>query len=188
MNFADVQSGWDAGGHALRLGPVLALVFVLLSLAAASVRADVYGDVRSLQHQGQTAQALQQADSYMAQYPDDPQMRFVKAGILSELGRDADARALLEELTRQYPELAEPWNNLAVLLARGGQLDEAHAALQEALRIWPDYETALANLGDLQLRLAQRSFEHALRLNPDDAALAEKLHGLRQLEDREGGT
>lgn len=123
---------------------------------------------------GEPTQALQKLDVALAGDPDDAALRFLKAVILSETGRSADAALLLEGLTQTYPELPEPYNNLAVLKAGAGQLNAAQALLETALRLDPSYRTAHENLGDVYVRLAQRAYQAALGGRPD-AGLLGKL-------------
>ena len=157
------------------------MLLACLLLAGPARAADDYAEVQRLQGAGQTSKALGAADRYIADHPRDPQMRFIKANILSASGKPAEAQALLLQLTRDYPELAEPWNNLAVLYAAGGHLGQAREALQNALRVQPDYATALANLGDVQAREALQSFEHARQAKADDPQLAAKIKALQDL-------
>ena len=154
----------------------------VLALAGAAALADEYTEVQRLQRAGQGTEALARADRYIAANPRDPQMRFVKAGLLSAAGRTADAEELLVQLTRDYPELPEPWNNLAVLYAGRGQLDRADEALQSALRIDPAYATALENLGDLRVRQAADAYQRARQADGGAAArLAPRIDTLRGL-------
>jgi len=150
-----------------------------LALTTAAARADDYTDVQALQKSGQTGEALARADRHIAARPNDPQMRFVKAGVLSAAGRTDEAEALLVQLTRDYPELPEPWNNLAVLHAARGQLDTALAELHTALRLNPDYATALENLGDVQLQLAAQAYQRARRLDAANPRLQPKIEAVR---------
>ena len=122
MNHPPTPSQW----RARRLLP--ALIACGLWLAAPAL-ADEYAEVQRLQRAGQSSEALARADQYIGAHPRDPQMRFIKANVLTAAGRDAEAQALLQQLTLDYPELAEPWNNLAVLHAGKGQLDLAQQAL-----------------------------------------------------------
>lgn len=152
--------------------PRHALLALGLALAASAALADEYTEVQRLQGAGQSAQALDRADRYIAANPQDPQMRFIKANLLSALGRTDEALAVLTALTSDYPELPEPWNNLAVLYAARGQLDKADEALAAALRINPAYGTALENRGDVRVRQALDSYLRARQL---DAASATRL-------------
>ncbi|HRN75163.1 tetratricopeptide repeat protein [Ottowia sp.] len=174
MNHPPTPSRW----RARRLLPALIACGLWLAAPALAL-ADEYAEVQRLQRAGQTSEALARADQYIGTHPRDPQMRFIKANVLSASGRGAEAQALLQQLTLDYPELAEPWNNLAVLHAGKGQLDLAQQALQAALRINPDYATALENLGDVQLRQAIQSYERARRLDAGNARLAPKIESLR---------
>lgn len=155
------------------------LLGACLTLAALGVQADEYAEVQRLQKAGQTSQALARADAYIAQRPNDPQMRFVKAGVLSATGQTEQAQALLLQLTQDYPELPEPWNNLAVLHASQGRLDEAQQALENALRINPAYATALENLGDVRVRQAASAYQRARQLDAANPRLAPKIEKLR---------
>ena len=153
-----------------------------LALTTAAARADDYTDVQALQKSGQTGEALARADRHIAARPNDPQMRFVKAGVLSAAGRAGEAETLLVQLTRDYPELPEPWNNLAVLYAGRGQLDQAQQALEAALRVNPAYATALENLGDVRLRQASEAYQRARQLDPTSATrLTPRIDSLRGL-------
>ncbi|HMN20092.1 MAG TPA: tetratricopeptide repeat protein [Ottowia sp.] len=159
----------------------LALLLALLALLALPAWADDYAEVQRLHAAGQTGEALAQADRYIGEHPRDPQMRFIKANLLSASGQPQAAEQMLEQLTRDYPELAEPWNNLAVLRAARGELAAARAALENALRIQPDYATALENLGDVQAREALRSYQRARTLDAGNPRLAPKIEALGSL-------
>lgn len=157
-----------------------ALLLAACTLGAGAARAaNDYAEVQRLQGAGQTQQALEQADKYIAAHPRDPQMRFIKANVLGQTGQTEQAQALLQQLTRDYPELAEPWNNLAVLYAGRGQLGQAREALQNALRIQPDYATALENLGDVQAREALQSLQRARQHGAGDPRLPAKIEALQ---------
>ena len=160
----------------------LLLLLGALLAGSGAVLADEYTEVQRLQRGGQTSAALARADQYIAANPRDPQMRFVKANVLTAAGRSADAEELLQQLTRDYPELPEPWNNLAVLYASRGQLDKADEALQTALRINPAYATALENLGDLRLRQAVEAYQRARQVDSSAGTrLATRIDTLRGL-------
>ena len=162
------------------MAPARALALACgLLLPATAALADEYAEVQRLQRSGQTTEALARADKYIAANPRDPQMRFVKAGVLSAANKTAEAEELLVQLTRDYPELPEPWNNLAVLHASRGQLDKAQEALQAALLINPAYATALENLGDVRLRQASEAYQRARQIDPGNTRLAPKIEALR---------
>ena len=159
----------------------LGLLGLGLTLAGAAAMADEYAEVQKLQQTGQSAAALARADQYIAANPRDPQMRFIKSGLLSAGGKTAEAEELLLNLTRDYPELPEPWNNLAVLYASQGQLDKAEQSLASALRINPAYATALENLGDVRVRQAAAAYQRARQLDARNARLAPKIDSLQRV-------
>lgn len=152
-----------------------------LALVGTSAMADEYAEVQKLQQSGQIAAALARADKYIAANPRDPQMRFIKSGLLSAEGKTAEAEELLTTLTRDYPELPEPWNNLAVLYASQGQLDKAEQALSAALRINPAYATALENLGDVRVRQAADAYRRARQIDARNSRLTPKIDGLQRV-------
>lgn len=162
------------------MGTVLVVCGLLL---AGTARADAYSEVQQLHASGEAAQALARADAYIQEHPGDPQMRFVKANLLSSAGQVEQAEALLTGLTQEYPELAEPWNNLAVLYASQGRLKAAEEALDSALRIDPHYATALENLGDVRLRRAQQAYARSREAGNKAARVEHKMQTLRELLD-----
>lgn len=154
-----------------------------LGALALPALADEYTEVNRLLNAGQTSEALERADKYIAANPRDPQMRFIKSQVLQKSGKTGEAEAMLTKLTQDYPELAEPWNNLAVLYAGKGELDKAREALETAVRQKPSYATALENLGDVQARQASQSYERARKLDTGNARLSPKIEALRAMLD-----
>jgi len=166
------------------LSPALrALAVAALLVAGGAAHADDYTDVAKLVRDGRTADAIAQADTYLAGNPRDPQMRFLKGTAQAAAGQTDTAIATFVQLTEEYPELPEPYNNLAVLYAGQDQLDKARAALEIAVRNNPSYAVAHENLGDIYARLAFQSYTHSLQLHGANAPLKLKLstlHGLLQ--------
>lgn len=155
-----------------------------LSAALASTPvawADDLAEVNQLMRAGRSSEALTKADQYLAGKPRDPQMRFLRAVILSETGKTAEAIAGFTRLTEDYPELPEPYNNLAVLYAGQNQFDKARSALEMAIRTNPSYATAHENLGDVYARLASQAYSRALQLDAANANLQPKLALIREL-------
>jgi Flp pilus assembly protein TadD len=166
-----------------RLSPLRALRFIAATcvLCATAAFADNYADVSQLMRSGQHAQAMVRADQYLAAKPRDPQMRFLKGVLQTEMGRSADALATFTKLTQDYPELPEPYNNLAVLYAAQSQFDKAREALELAIRTNPGYATAHENLGDVYARLAAQSYGRAQQNDAGNATAGPKLALIRQL-------
>lgn len=164
----------------LPLPALIALAFCA-ALLSAHAQADDYRDVNQLIRAGKTAEALAKADQYLAAKPRDPQMRFLKGVIQSELGKSLEAINTFTKLTEDFPELPEPYNNLAVLHAGQSQFDKARAALEMAIRTNPSYATAHENLGDVYAKLASQAYSKALQLDSSNAAVQPKLALIREL-------
>lgn len=149
--------------------------------ATLPAHADALQDASRLMRQGQTTQALEQVDRFLADKPKDAQGRFLKGTLLTELGRNAEAAAIFTKLTEDYPELPEPYNNLAVIYAQQKQYDKAKQALEQAIRTHPSYATAHENLGDLYARLASQAYGKALQLDASNTTAQSKLALIKDL-------
>ena len=154
---------------------------ICLVLASGAAWADEAAELRRLHAAGQTAEALQRAEKYLATQPKDAAMRFLVGVMLAETQRGSEAREVFERLVEDYPELPEPHNNLAALKAAAGDYEGAKASLDEALRANPSMAAAHENLGDVQVMLAMRSYARALQLEPNSASVPAKLALVRQL-------
>ncbi len=109
-------------------------------------------------------EALTTAEAMNKERPREPQARFLKTIVLTELGRDDEAQRELLTLVADYPELPEPHNNLATLYARKGEYGLAQRELELALTAAPDYGIAHANLADLYLQQAIEHYRRAAAL------------------------
>ena len=154
------------------------LVAILVSTAAF---ADDYTPVTTLLRSGQLDSAMGKANEYLIKNPRDPQMQFLRALILQDGGKQAEAIASYTKLIEAYPELPEPYNNIAVLYAAQGQYDRARSSLEMATRTSRSYGTAYENLGDVYARLATQSYIQAQQLEPGNTTIAPKLALIRQL-------
>jgi tetratricopeptide (TPR) repeat protein len=163
----------------LRLLP--ATFALTAALLAVSVHANDIDEVNQLLKAGKQAQALTKVEQSLTAKPRDPQLRFLKGVIQTELGKPQDAIGTFTKLTEEFPELPEPYNNLAVLHASGGQFDKARAALEMAIRTNPSYSTAHENLGDIYANLASQAYSKALQLGGSSSTLQPKLTLIREL-------
>ncbi len=161
--------------------PLVRLSACALAIFAMSAHATDVDDVNALLKAGKQAQALTKVEQSIAAKPRDPQLRFLKGVIQTELGKQQDAIGTFTSLTQEYPELPEPYNNLAVLHASGGQFDKARAALEMAIRTNPSYSTAHENLGDIYANLASQAYSKALQLGGSTSTLQPKLTLIREL-------
>jgi len=157
------------------------LCLAALSGALGMVHADELVEVNRLFRSGQTNEALQRADRFLATKPGDAQMRFLKGVMLTESKQEEQALEIFAKLTQDYPELAEPFNNLAVLHAAQGQYEKARVALETAVRNDPTYAVAHENLGDVYAMLASAAYGRAAALEPTSATLPPKLTLIREL-------
>lgn len=151
------------------------------ALFAVSVHASDVDDINQLLTAGKQAQALTKVEQSLTTKPRDPQLRFLKGVIQTELGKPQDAIITFTKLTEEFPELPEPYNNLAVLHASAGQFDKARAALEMAIRTNPSYSTAHENLGDIYANLASQAYSKALQLGGSSSTLQPKLTLIREL-------
>ena len=161
--------------------PLVRLSACALAIFAMSAHATDVDDVNALLKAGKQAQALTKVEQSIAAKPRDPQLRFLKGVIQTELGKQQDAIGTFTSLTQEYPELPEPYNNLAVLHASGGQFDKARAALEMAIRTNPSYSKAHENLGDIYANLASQAYSKALQLGGSTTTLQPKLTLIREL-------
>lgn len=103
---------------------------------------------------------------------------------LNDLGRPADAEAVLRRTLRNAPKAPEAWDNLGVALARQGKEAEAEAAHRRAIELAPDMPEAHLNVGVIlagrgDLDGAERELREALRLRPGYALAEANLALLR---------
>jgi tetratricopeptide (TPR) repeat protein len=155
-----------------------------LTGATSSPVASVIAEVHRLHYAGQTEAALARADAYLANKPNDAQMRFLKGVILADSKRRGEAIQIFQKLVDDYPDLAEPYNNLAALYAAEGDYARARITLEQAVRANPSYATAHENLGDVYAALASQSYARAQKLEPVNGALESKLALVRELFKR----
>lgn len=129
----------------------------------------------------QFATAETKLDALITQRPREPQARFLKGVVQSELGHADAAITIFRALIEDYPELPEPYNNLAVLYAQKGEYDSARLALETAVRTAPNWAVARENLGDIYARLAAAEYDRAAKLDRDNKTAPAKLTLVRNL-------
>lgn len=129
----------------------------------------------------QFATAESKLDALIAQRPREPQARFLKGVVETELGHADAAIEIFRGLIADYPELPEPYNNLAVIYAQKGEYDSARIALEIAVRTAPNWAVARENLGDIYARLAAAEYDRAAKLDRDNKTAPAKLTLMRSL-------
>jgi len=180
-------------GQACRLAAGTALALALLAGGEASAQAPrqsplgsptqtrPHDSAQAALRSGDATRALEISETALKTFPNDAQLRFIRAMALNQLNRLPEAEAAFTDLTQEFPELPEPYNNLAVVRAAQGKLDQARVALEDAIRAVPGYAVAHENLGDIHVQLAARSYRNALRLEPANRTIAPKLKLVSQV-------
>jgi Tetratricopeptide repeat len=125
--------------------------------------------------------AIKAIDAALVKTPRNVQLRFIKARLQVELRDVNAARATWIEITQQFPELPEPYNNLAALAANQGQWIEARDYLELALKLRPDYVLAQGNLADVYLRLADRYYSSASKLQPSQREYGQRARAIKEI-------
>ena len=138
-------------------------------------------EANGLIRDGQYVTALAKIDDVLAKDARNPQARFLKGIVQTDLGDIDEAAATFQGLTEDFPELPEPHNNLAVLWAQQGRYDKAKTELEFALTAHPDYAIAHENLGDVYTRLAGAEYDRALALDKTNKSAQAKLALVREL-------
>lgn len=132
-------------------------------------------NAEKLYNAGKKTEALAIANKVLTEKPSDPQMRFLKAVILTEQNKTNEAIEIYTGLMRDFPELPEPYNNVAVLYNLKGQPELSKVALESAIRNNPGYAVAHENLGDIYIQLATASYKNAQKLGINSSSLKAKL-------------
>ena len=164
-----------------RLAAALAAAFVGVAALAWAAPADDFREAQKLYGQGKMQPALEKVDVFLRAQPKDPQGRFLRGILLTELKRAPEAIRAFTSLTEDFPELPEPYNNLAVLYASQGNYDKAKSALELAIHTHPSYATAHENLGDIYAQLASRAYDRALQLDKNNPTAQSKLAMIKEL-------
>ena len=167
--------------------PIAIAVAALLALTSLA-HADTLQDIGKLMKQSQYTQALDKVDQYLSSNPKDPQGRFLKGLILTEMNRQPEAIVVFTKLTEEFPESPEPYNNLAVIYAQQKQYDKARQALEMAIRTHPSYATAHENLGDIYAHMASQAYDKALSIDSSNTSAQTKLSMIRDMMTGGGRT
>lgn len=115
---------------------------------------------------------LAEVEAELARHPDSIPLRFERACILAELGRNEDAQHAYLDLLVRAPGHRAALNNFGTLLYATGYRSAARTAYREAVAQHPDDPTGHVNLANLlleegELEDARDHYETALRLAPD---------------------
>ncbi|MDF1731659.1 MAG: tetratricopeptide repeat protein [Minwuia sp.] len=141
------------------------------------------GDPRVLLALGQLARDLKAAEQAVGFFraaalatPGSADAQTGLAHALRDLGRQEDAVELLQSALRLSPEQSALWTALGAVMADLEDHANAETFLREGLRLDPKNGAAAGNLAELLFAMgraddAAETYELAMRLRPDDAAL-----------------
>lgn len=88
--------------------------------------------------EGDTEGAIEAIDGYLAERPDDPDLRFIKARVLAGAGNPEAARAELRKLVTEHPNNQGYWVTLYNVVRIVDTREAASAVLLEAMEAQPD--------------------------------------------------
>ncbi|NBX54612.1 MAG: hypothetical protein EBQ82_06210 [Betaproteobacteria bacterium] len=155
---------WPFAPRTLCLAGAFWLVMGFAQAQGQATPADPHQVVEQLMRQDLMDEAMANIKNHLVQRPRDPQMRFWQAVLLTRQGQRAQAIQVYTDLTQDFPELAEPHNNLGVLQAANLEFDLAQRSFELALRADPNHGLAHENLADVLLRQAQRHYQKASQI------------------------
>ena len=119
--------------------------------------------------------ALAEIDRLLAENPDDPLFRQMKAKILDGLGEAAQALRITEQLANENPDRADSWITYGHALRAAGKQADSIAAYRRAIALNPISGLAYANLGNLKTFrfgdtdvVAMQDLLKSSRTTPDD--------------------
>lgn len=142
-----------------------ALAALLLTAASLTLSTSATADLAAAQRladAGRTQAALSEVERHLNAHPTDPGGRFLRAHLLTRIGRDEEALTLYRQLAAELPRNPEPHNNLAAIFAARGEVEQARQSLLAALATHPSYAAAFDNLQALHGRLASIAYRRAL--------------------------
>ena len=114
--------------------------------------------IQALVGAGKADEALRAAEEGAQEFPDDSEIRLVRASLwLDQQDAQQVAKAIEELKAIQEEQQRNPryWIVLAEAYQRGGDFDQAKAAYNRALQAQPNSETALLGLAELSLKAGQ---------------------------------
>ncbi len=109
----------------------------------------------------------------------------LKGLVLTELGRDKEAKDTYEEALKLEPNLAEIYNNFGLLYIKTKKLNQAVEMFQEAIKRNVNYSLAYVHMGKALIDLekfeeAMSAFQHALEIDPTNRQAKEAIELYKQ--------
>ncbi|MBV9127647.1 MAG: sulfotransferase, partial [Verrucomicrobia bacterium] len=106
--------------------------------------------VKQLGEMNRYAAALAELDKLLAEEPANPLFRQMKAGLLGNLGENAESVSLYEGLAKDNPDRAECWVSYGHALRVSGSAAESIAAYRQAIAARPSCGQAYWSLANLK--------------------------------------
>ncbi len=139
--------------------------------------------VETLRLSRQPQKALEEVEGAVQKFPEDRQLRVLRASLLAEQGQDAEAAQQLQALLNGTAADREIYLALAQIHSQAKRYSDAEAAARKALALSPkpdDQEYAVFVLGSIFERqkkydLAEEQFKKVLATNPLNTAAANYL-------------
>lgn len=131
-----------------------------------------------LQRQNRPLESLEQIERLLADLPDDPNGRNLKAGALVQIGRYAAAIELYEGVLRQFPTQYKAWLNYGHALKTEGRAEDSVGAYRRCAALSPSFGETYWSLANLKtFRFAEPEIA-AMRsqLARPDLAEDDRLH------------
>lgn len=150
-----------------------------------------FQEVLQLHQSGNIQEAIAHYQSFLEQYPKEPQLVYLLGTAYCQSGELEQAIALLKQSLELNPDNAFAYNNLGNAYQEKKQKVEALQCYEQAIRYKPDYVSAFFNRGNLLNELGQQpqalaSYAEAIRLQPNYVeALREYAGLLREMGQEE---
>ncbi len=140
---------------------------------------------------GRHEEAEREAVRGLALAPDDLVLHVELARSFMGRERWDDADTVLQRLLALAPEFSAGFNLLCIVRTEQGRYAEAEKAVLEALRLEPQWASPYEVYGDLMMRTshlekAQKLYERARALNPEDPDLPSKIALIETQRNRIG--
>lgn len=142
-------------------------------------------------NQDKFKEAIYEARSLIAKYPNDYSIWNILGAANFKLGNNDDALRAFQEVVRLNPKTAEGYNNLGTSLRISGKKDDAISSYEKAILYKPNYFEAHLNLANTFLESNEKhnaieAYKGALKYNPDNEDayrnLGFALKGLRLIK------
>ncbi len=143
----------------------------------------------NLYNQGLFAEAVKNADAFIAIFPTHEFGWKVLGSSLQNSGRNAEALVVKRKVVELSPNDAAAHNNLAVAFKVLELFDEAEKSCRRALELNPKFDAAYCNLGNVfqeqeNFSEAEKCYKHALKMDSTSAEFHNNLGAVLKKQDK----